>query len=122
MPMCQSASEYLHPYATGTNFRACLNTQTHFYSVKLIFNRIFVLRTIMPSLVPLVQIGISLSETHLAKSVLSFHETTSSLSFPCSLAQVHWRKEHRIAILCTTDTILQAYSLKACHCERADCT
>lgn len=31
---------------------ACLDTQAHLYSIKLIFNRIFVLRTIMPSLVP----------------------------------------------------------------------
>ncbi len=68
------------------------------------------------------QIAISLSETHLAKSVLSFHETTSSFSFPHNLAQVHWRKEHRIAIYCTTDALLQAYSSRVCRCEWADCT
>ncbi len=39
MPMCQSATEHLHPLCN------------HLYSVKLIFNHIFVLCTIMP-LVP----------------------------------------------------------------------
>ncbi len=110
------------PFATGTNFRACLHTQTHLYRIKLIFNRIFVLCTIMPSLGLWCKIAISLSETHLAKSVLSFHETTSSFNLPRSLAQVHRCKEHRIAIYFTTDALLQAYSSRACRCEKAGCT
>ncbi len=61
----------------------------------------------MPSLGPWCKIAISLSETHLAKSVLSFRETTSSFSLPRSLAQVHQCKGHRIAIYCTTDALLQ---------------
>ncbi len=52
----------------------------------------------MPSLGLWCKIAISLSETHLAKSVLSFHETTSSFNLPRSLVQVHRCKEHRIAI------------------------